>query len=136
MDCFGHARHCLIVRLATFVLIGWSTAFEAIWILWGWDMDRRFILQGLECQASIGIYDAERANKQRIKIDAEVRLYPATEPVDDKVDSTLNYDLIRETILNIVSARHYNLQETLARCLFARIIGQRLAPNRLRITVH
>jgi dihydroneopterin aldolase len=42
----------------------------------------------------------------------------ATEPVDDKVDSTLNYDLIRETILNIVSARHYDLQETLARCLF------------------
>ena len=81
-------------------------------------MDRRFILQGLECQASIGIYDAERANTQRIKIDAEVRLYPATEPVDDKVDSTLNYDLIRETILNIVSARHYDLQETLARCLF------------------
>lgn len=81
-------------------------------------MDRRFILQGLECQASIGIYDVERANTQRIKIDAEVRLYPATEPVDDKVDSTLNYDLIRETILNIVSARHYDLQETLARCLF------------------
>ena len=81
-------------------------------------MDRRFILQGLECQASIGIYDAERANTQRIKIDAEVRLYPATEPVDDKVDSTLNYDLIRETILNIVSARHYDLQETLARTLF------------------
>ena len=81
-------------------------------------MDRRFILQGLECQASIGIYDAERANTQRIKIDAEVRLYPATEPVDDKVDSTLNYDLIRETILSIVSARHYDLQETLARTLF------------------
>ena len=81
-------------------------------------MDRRFILQGLECQASIGIYDAERANTQRIKIDAELRLYPATEPVDDEVDSTLNYDLIRETILNIVSARHYDLQETLARTLF------------------
>ena len=81
-------------------------------------MDRRLILQGLECQASIGIYEAERVKPQRIKIDAEVRLYPATEPVDDKVDSTLNYDLIRETILKIVAARHYDLQETLARCLF------------------
>ena len=81
-------------------------------------MERRFILQGLECKASIGIYDSERANTQRIKIDAEVRLYPATEPVDDKVESTLNYDLIRETILNIVLERHYDLQETLARTLF------------------
>ena len=81
-------------------------------------MDRRFILKGLECQASIGIYDTERAKTQRIKIDAEVRLYPATEPVDDKIDSALNYDLIRETILKIVSMRHYDLQETLARTLF------------------
>ena len=70
-------------------------------------MDRRFILQGLECQASIGIYDAERANTQRIKIDAEVRLYPATEPVDDKVDSTLNYDLIRETTAKFILMVHY-----------------------------
>jgi dihydroneopterin aldolase len=86
--------------------------------MWGWGMDRRFILQGLECKASIGIYDAERARMQRVKIDAEVRLYPSTEPVDDRVESTLNYDLIRETILTIVSARHYDLQETLARHLF------------------
>lgn len=81
-------------------------------------MDRRFILQGLECQASIGIYDAERAAPQRIKIDAELRLNPATEPVNDQVESTLNYDIIRQTIVTIVAARHYDLQETLARCLF------------------
>ena len=93
-------------------------------------MDRRFILQGLECQASIGIYDAERANTQRIKIDAEVRLYPATEPVDDKVDRTLNYDLIRETILSIVSARHYDLQETLARTACLTRYGHWMMCNR------
>ena len=33
------------------------------------------------------------------------------------MDSTLNYDLKRETILDIVSTRHYDLQETVARCL-------------------
>ena len=81
-------------------------------------MERRFILQGLETQASIGIYDYERVAPQRIIIDAELCLYVATEPLDDQIESTLNYDIIRETILDIVSAQHYDLQETLARKLF------------------
>jgi dihydroneopterin aldolase len=81
-------------------------------------MDRRFVLQGLETKASIGIYDYERVTSQRIIIDAELCLYATTEPLDDKVESTLNYDIIRETILDIVSAQHYDLQETLARELF------------------
>ena len=67
-------------------------------------MERRFILQGIETQASIGIYDYERTALQRIKIDAELCLYTTTEPLDDQIESTLNYDIIRETILNIVSA--------------------------------
>ena len=81
-------------------------------------MERRFILQGLEAQASIGIYDYERVAPQRIIIDAELCLYTTTEPLDDQIESTLNYDIIRETILEIVSAQHYDLQETLARKLF------------------
>ena len=81
-------------------------------------MERRFILQGMETQASIGIYDYERKAPQRIIIDAELCLDAKTEPLDDQIESTLNYDIIRETILNIVSAQHYDLQETLARELF------------------
>ena len=81
-------------------------------------MERRFILQGLEAEASIGIYDHERVAPQRIIIDAELCLDASTEPLDDQIENTLNYDIIRETILNIVSAKHYDLQETLARKLF------------------
>ena len=81
-------------------------------------MERRFILQGLEARASIGIYDHERVAPQRIIIDAELCLDLKTEPLDDQIESAINYDIIRETILNIVSARHYDLQETLARNLF------------------
>ena len=81
-------------------------------------MERRFILQGVETQASIGIYDHERLAPQRIIIDAELCLYSKTEPLDDSIESTFNYDIIRETILDIVSVQHYDLQETLARKLF------------------
>ena len=81
-------------------------------------MERRFILQGLEIQASIGIYDNERAAPQRIIIDAELCLCATTEPLDDQIESTLDYDIIRETIMKIVSAQHFDLQETLVRKLF------------------
>ncbi len=81
-------------------------------------MERRFILRGMETQASIGIYDYERAAPQRVIIDAELCLEATTEPLDDQIESTLNYDIIRETILDIVSVQHYDLQETLARKLF------------------
>ena len=81
-------------------------------------MERRFVLQGMETQASIGIYDYERGGPQRIIIDAELCLDVETEPLDDQIESAFNYDIIRETILSIVSAQHYDLQETLARELF------------------
>ena len=82
------------------------------------DMERRFILKGLEIKASIGLYEYERAAPQRVVIDAELCLCPTAEPLNDQIESTLNYDTIRETILSIVTARHYDLQETLARKLF------------------
>ena len=81
-------------------------------------MDRRFLLEGLDCMCRIGIYDHERAAPQRVLIDAELVLVAEGEPHSDKVDDALNYDLIRETILQIATARHFDLQETLARALF------------------
>ena len=81
-------------------------------------MDRRFLLEGLDCMCRVGIYDHERAAPQRVLIDAELVLAAEGEPHSDKVDDALNYDLIRETILQIATARHFDLQETLARALF------------------
>ena len=81
-------------------------------------MLRSFLLKELQVMVSIGVYAAERTAPQRVLIDAELYLCPSSEPTDDQVHSTLNYDLIRETILQIASARHYDLQETLARALF------------------
>ena len=81
-------------------------------------LTRRFILQGLECMCRIGIYDHERESPQRVLIDAELLLSTGDEPMSDRVEDSLNYDLIRDTILEIVTSRHFDLQETLARALF------------------
>ena len=66
----------------------------------------------------IGIYDHERAAPQRVVIEAELLLSPISEPMSDDIDDSLNYDVVRETIVKIVASRHFDLQETLARELF------------------
>ena len=58
----------------------------------------------------IGIYDHERAAPQHVLIGAELLLSPASEPMSDDVDDSLNYDVIRETIVKIVASRHFDLQ--------------------------
>ncbi|WP_438996458.1 dihydroneopterin aldolase [Candidatus Puniceispirillum sp.] len=80
--------------------------------------DRRFLLQGLEVMVRIGIYDAERLAPQRVIIDVELVLDADSAPQADDVNETLNYDLIRNTVMGIVSRQHFDLQETLARALF------------------
>ena len=81
-------------------------------------INRRFLFEGLECMCRIGIYDHERVAPQRVLIDAELLLSPVSEPMSDDIDDSLNYDVIRETIVKIVASRHFDLQETLARELF------------------
>ena len=80
--------------------------------------DRRFLLEGLDVMVRIGIYDAERLAPQRVIIDVELVLDTDTAPQSDDVSVTLNYDLIRNTVMDIVGRQHFDLQETLARALF------------------
>ena len=80
--------------------------------------DRRFLLEGLDVMVRIGIYDAERLSPQRVIIDVELVLDTDTAPQSDDVSETLNYDLIRNTVMDIVGRQHFDLQETLARALF------------------
>ena len=79
---------------------------------------RRFFLEGLECACRIGAYDHERLGPQRVIIDAEILLADGSEPQSDSLDEPLNYDLIRNAILEISGSRHFDLQETLARELY------------------
>lgn len=81
-------------------------------------LDRRFFLEGCDCHCSIGFYAHERAAPQPVVIDAELVLDTGTEPINDDVDTTLDYDRIRDTIKAIAQSQHFDLQETLARKLF------------------
>ena len=82
---------------------------------------RRVFLREVEVICSIGLHDFERAEKQRVLIDVEVRLDPDNEPTADTVADTLDYDQVREAVITLAEAQHYDLQETLARRIFDRI---------------
>ena len=81
-------------------------------------LTRRFVISQINVICSIGIHDFERVEKQRITVDLEVLLSADKEPQVDHIEQALNYDTIREMVVEIATSRHFDLQETLARTIF------------------
>jgi dihydroneopterin aldolase len=74
--------------------------------------EKKIILKNFETECSIGIHDFEKKNKQRVLINIEVHLVPRVQITDD-IESVLDYDFMRQGILETTRDRHFNLQETL-----------------------
>ena len=90
-------------------------------------MSRRIFLRDYEVVASIGIHEFERQNPQRIIIDVALEIAEGASPGNgqDRIETVLDYDFLRERIRSIVGDRHFNLQETLC----AEILEVCLAPD-------
>ena len=86
-------------------------------------LTRRFVISQINVTCSIGIHDFERAKKQRITVDLEVLLSTDKEPQADTIEQALNYDTIREMVIEIATSRHFDLQETLARTIFDAVLA-------------
>ena len=84
---------------------------------------RRFFVSEIKTKCSIGIYDHERANKQTVMIDVEVVVDAKAEPQSDAIGEGLDYDMIRDGVMALIDARHYDLQETLARAIFDNMLS-------------
>ena len=86
-------------------------------------LTRRFVISQINVICSIGIHDFERTKKQRITVDLEVLLSTDKEPQADTIEQALNYDTIREMVIEIATSRHFDLQETLARTIFDAVLA-------------
>ena len=86
-------------------------------------LTRRFVISQINVICSIGIHDFERAKKQLITVDLEVLLSTDKEPQADTIEQALNYDTIREMVIEIATSRHFDLQETLARTIFDAVLA-------------
>lgn len=79
---------------------------------------RALFLRNFVTRAHIGVYDRELVGDQRLRFNLCVYLQP---PFDwhDQLTDVLDYDRLRQGILDILAEGHVNLLETLAE----RIVG-------------
>ncbi len=75
---------------------------------------RRVFLRNFQVMSNIGVHDFEKRGEQRVLFNVELYV-PLAEstPTQDELDEVVDYDFIRETIVQRVAQGHTQLQETL-----------------------
>ena len=95
---------------------------------------RKIFFKEINISCRIGVYEHEKKHPQRIVINVELELSNEVEPTNDRIDETLNYDLIYREIKKISSSQHFNLVETLTYRIFI-YLKQLEKVSNLRINV-
>ena len=85
----------------------------------------RIVLESFEVQVDIGFHDFEVGAPQRLAVTMEIWLEDVTPPVDDDPERAWNYDFLRSEVVEIAASRRFNLQETFAHAVFARLAAFR-----------
>lgn len=80
-------------------------------------MDRIF-LEGLSVNASVGLLDWEKTQRQPISIDCACYIESCREAaINHDVTQSVDYAHMREEILALIEVSHYKLLETLAEAI-------------------
>ncbi len=82
---------------------------------------QRILIDAIEVMADIGFHDFEIGVPQRLLISVELWLDPPLPPADDDPARAWDYDVVVQAVRSLATSRRYNLQETLAHAIFARI---------------
>lgn len=89
-------------------------------------LDKIFV-RDLIIPCFIGAFEEEKAQKQRVRFQVEVSIYPSRWKGNDDVTSVVSYDLIVDAIHSVISAGHINLLETLGERIAAKCLTNRRA---------
>ncbi len=94
---------------------------------------RRIFLQDFDLPVDIGFHDFEVGNPQRLFVTVEVWVDEASFAAEDTAAAAWNYDFLRTEIKRMAQDRRFNLQETLAREIYA-LIAARHGVTALRVS--
>ena len=84
-------------------------------------MLKKILIENLTCSASIGVYEKEKLNKQKIIINLEILLINKMKTHTDNLNDVADYGRFRRIVLDIINSKHFNLIETLADNLIKKI---------------
>ena len=82
---------------------------------------RKIFINNLILIASIGVYEQEKKNKQKIIVNLEILLTNNTEPQNDNLRETQDYSQFRKCVTDIAQGKHFDLLEILTKKIFAAI---------------
>ncbi|MEJ7776305.1 MAG: dihydroneopterin aldolase [Sphingomicrobium sp.] len=85
----------------------------------------RILIEELEVMADIGFHEFEVGAPQRLLITVEVWLENLAPPIDDDPSLAWDYDFVRSQVIELATARRYNLQETLAHEIYMALAAMR-----------
>ena len=81
-------------------------------------MKHKIFIEEFEVLASIGVYENEKKNKQRIVFNIEVQLKKNNAPLKDKLKEVTDYGQFRKIILDKLDRKHYHVLEKLAQDIY------------------
>ena len=84
--------------------------------------NRKILINNLIIQASVGVYEHEKQNKQKIIVNVELLLSNGSEPKLDNLESTQDYSQFRKCIIDIVQSKHFQLLELLAEKIYSTLM--------------
>jgi len=84
---------------------------------------RLLSLHQFECMVHIGVHDFEKKSAQRMWFDIDLCVPLTDAPATrDDISQTLNYDFLREMVLQTTGEVHHELQETLCDTLLTELM--------------
>ncbi len=75
--------------------------------------NRKILINNLTLHASVGVYEHEKQNKQKIIVNVELLLSNDSEPKQDNLESTQDYSQFRKCLIDIIQSQHFHLLELL-----------------------
>ena len=84
---------------------------------------RRIFLRNIEINMNIGVHDFEKHAPQRVIVNVDLYVsLEKTTPKDDELAEVVDYDFVRNSIVQIISQGHIQLQETLCDEIIKRML--------------
>lgn len=92
-------------------------------------------VQGLQLEASVGVFDWEKTIRQKLSVDIELYTDFSAAAKSDALDDAVNYAAVCECIHAVIQQDHYQLLERLAETI-AQALFEQFQVARIVLCLH